>query len=203
MPSKAKLVTRSASTTSVTADSIPKGSGLTNAEIDSNLINLRDQSIAITDGTTTTDIESGETITFSGATVTGNTVTITGGGGGTGDANPKGAHYYNTITMTTSAAMTAYFNAGHDNFHYFKITNQPTSVSFNKIGSLPSRGSMTILVWNAGSGTVSVSFPGIIGAGNTSIQPYKAILYRVFALQDAIGTEKLWFQPSGAAVSYP
>jgi hypothetical protein len=82
MPSKAKLVTRSATATTVTADSIPKGAGLSNAELDSNFLNLRDQSIAITDGTTTTDIESGETITFSGASVTGNTVTITGGGGG-------------------------------------------------------------------------------------------------------------------------
>ena len=40
---KAKLVTRSATSSTVTADSIPKGSGLTNEELDSNFINLRDQ----------------------------------------------------------------------------------------------------------------------------------------------------------------
>jgi hypothetical protein len=85
MPTKAKLTTRSISTTTVTTDSIPKGTGLTNAELDSNFLNLRDQSIAISDGTTTTDIEAGETITFSGATVAGNTVTISGGGGGLTD----------------------------------------------------------------------------------------------------------------------
>ena len=81
MPAKAKLTTRQESTTQVSSDNFAKGSELTYAEADSNFINLRDQSIAISDGTTTTDIEAGETITFSGATVSGNTVSITGGGG--------------------------------------------------------------------------------------------------------------------------
>jgi hypothetical protein len=96
MPSKAKLVTRSESTTSVVADNIPKGSGLTNAELDSNFLNLRDQTIAISDGTNTTDIEAGETITFSGATVAGNTVTVSGGGGGgsVGDFTFSGGNMY-------------------------------------------------------------------------------------------------------------
>jgi hypothetical protein len=81
LPNKAKLVTRAETATSVTVDSIPKGSGLTNAELDSNFINLRDQTIAITGDTGTVDVAAGDTITFSGATVSGNTVTITGGGG--------------------------------------------------------------------------------------------------------------------------
>ena len=84
MPAKAKLTTRSTATTTVTADNLAKGTELSFNEADSNFINLRDQSIAISDGVTTTDIEAGETITFSGASVSGNTVTITGGGGSTG-----------------------------------------------------------------------------------------------------------------------
>lgn len=80
MPAKAKLTTRQESTSQVSSDNFAKGSELTYAEADSNFINLRDQSIAISDGSTTTDIEAGETITFSGATVSGNTVSITGGG---------------------------------------------------------------------------------------------------------------------------
>jgi hypothetical protein len=84
MPAKAKLTTRNTATTTVTADNLAKGTELSFNEADSNFINLRDQTIAISDGTTTTDIEAGETITFSGASVSGNTVTITGGGGGTG-----------------------------------------------------------------------------------------------------------------------
>jgi hypothetical protein len=84
MPAKAKLTTRNTATTTVTADNLAKGTELSFNEADSNFINLRDQTIAISDGVTTTDIEAGETITFSGASVSGNTVTITGGGGSTG-----------------------------------------------------------------------------------------------------------------------
>ena len=42
MPTKAKLVTRTASSSSVAADNLAKGTELTFAEMDSNLINLRD-----------------------------------------------------------------------------------------------------------------------------------------------------------------
>jgi hypothetical protein len=80
MPAKAKLTTRERTTSNVTSDNLNKGSELSFAEADSNFINLRDQTIAISDGSTTTDIEAGETITFSGASVSGNTVSITGGG---------------------------------------------------------------------------------------------------------------------------
>lgn len=89
MPNKAKLTTRERSSSNVSSDNLNKGSELSFAEVDSNFINLRDQSIAISDGSTTTDIDAGETITFSGASVSGNTVTITGGssssGGNLGD----------------------------------------------------------------------------------------------------------------------
>jgi hypothetical protein len=90
MPAKAKLTTRNTATTTVTADNLAKGTELSFNEADSNFINLRDQSIAISDGTTTTDIEAGETITFSGASVSGNTVSITGGGGDLGDLQVNG-----------------------------------------------------------------------------------------------------------------
>ena len=68
---KAKLVTRSASTTSVTADSIPKGSGLTNAELDSNFINLRDQGWRLrADDSTQHTITADTQVNFDGATIT-------------------------------------------------------------------------------------------------------------------------------------
>lgn len=88
MPAKAKLTTRERTTSNVAADNLNKGSELSFAEADSNFFNLRDQTFAISDGSTTTDIEAGETITFSGASVSGNTVTIDGsgvGGASTGD----------------------------------------------------------------------------------------------------------------------
>ena len=81
MPNKAKLTTRERSSSNVSSDNLNKGSELSFAEVDSNFINLRDQSIAISDGSTTTDIDAGETITFSGASVSGNTVTVPTGAG--------------------------------------------------------------------------------------------------------------------------
>jgi len=72
MPTKATIVTR-----------LGKGSPLTNTEMDSNLTNLRDQSIGIADDTSTViDVESGNTLTIAGGTgittaVSGQTITIT------------------------------------------------------------------------------------------------------------------------------
>src|SRR6056300_242218 len=89
---KAKLVTRSESTSSVTTDSIPKGSGLTNAELDSNFLNLRDQSIAISNGSNSSDVTAGQTITVTGTggisvSQSNRTVTVDGSGVSGGGAD--------------------------------------------------------------------------------------------------------------------
>ena len=106
MPAKAKLVTRSESTTSVVADNIPKGSGLTNAELDSNFLNLRDQSFGLVgDDSTGIDVQSGQTLTVTGTggitvAVANDTVTIDGsavsggGGGSVGDFTFSGGEMY-------------------------------------------------------------------------------------------------------------
>lgn len=81
---KAKLVTRSATSSTVTADSIPKNSGLTNAELDSNFLNLRDQGFRVrTDDSTQHTVTADTQVTFTGATVTssGGDLTIETGGG--------------------------------------------------------------------------------------------------------------------------
>jgi hypothetical protein len=68
---KAKLVTRSESTSSVTADNIPKNSGLTNAELDSNFLNLRDQGWRIrADDSTQHTITADTQVNFEGGTIT-------------------------------------------------------------------------------------------------------------------------------------
>lgn len=75
MPTKASITTRTG-----------KGSPLTTAEMDNNLTNLRDQSIAIADDTSTAiDVESGNTLTIAGSgtvstAAAGQTLTITGTG---------------------------------------------------------------------------------------------------------------------------
>ncbi len=69
MASKAKLVTRTATSSSVTSDNIAKDAALTHAELDSNLINLRDQSIGVVaDDSATIDIKAGDSLYIQGGT---------------------------------------------------------------------------------------------------------------------------------------
>lgn len=88
MASKAKLVTRTATSSSVTSDNIAKDAALTHAELDSNLINLRDQSIGVVaDDSATIDIKAGDSLY------------IQGGTGITTSTNSDG-----TVTITNSAS---------------------------------------------------------------------------------------------------
>ena len=88
MPYKAKLTTRSLSTSTITTDELAKGTELTFQQADSNFLNLRDQSIGIAaDDSTTIDIGMGNTLKVAGSgsvttAVSGQTLTITGTGGG-------------------------------------------------------------------------------------------------------------------------
>ena len=87
MPTKAKIITRSATSSSVSADNLGKGSELTFNELDSNLINLRDASIGFaSDDSTTTSLTMGDTLKIAGGTgittaVSGDTLTVTAAGG--------------------------------------------------------------------------------------------------------------------------
>jgi hypothetical protein len=83
MPTKAKIVTRAQSVSTVETDTLAKGTPLTFEEIDSSLINLRDATHAIAADTGSKDVEQGDTLTIAGGTgistsVTGNTLTIEG-----------------------------------------------------------------------------------------------------------------------------
>ena len=81
---KAKLVTRASSTSTVTEDTLNKGSALTHAEMDSNLINLRDSSFGIADDSSTVlQVSADKTITIAGSgsittALSGDTLTISG-----------------------------------------------------------------------------------------------------------------------------
>jgi len=83
---KAKLVTRASSTSTVTEDTLNKASALTHAEMDSNLINLRDASFGIADDSSTVlQVTADKTITIAGSgtastALSGDTLTITGSG---------------------------------------------------------------------------------------------------------------------------
>ena len=106
---KAKLVTRSETTTSVTTDTIPKNSGLTNAELDSNFINLRDQGWRLrADDSTQHTITADTQINFSGGTITADangdiTISDLAGSGGTITAlNNQSENRLLTIGSTTT-----------------------------------------------------------------------------------------------------
>jgi hypothetical protein len=96
MPSKAHIITRSASTSSVSSTST-KGSELTFAELDSNLINLRDQSFALVgDDSSGINVQGGDTIKVAGAngiavTATGSTITVDGNAIQLGDLTATGS----------------------------------------------------------------------------------------------------------------
>ena len=83
---KAKLVTRTATSSTVTDDNLNKASALTHAEMDSNLINLRDSSFGIADDSSTVlQVTNDKTITIAGSgtvatALSGDTLTLTGSG---------------------------------------------------------------------------------------------------------------------------
>tara|TARA_A100001015_G_C14946116_1_gene694703 strand:+ start:233 stop:574 length:342 start_codon:yes stop_codon:yes gene_type:complete len=82
MPTKAAIVTRSQSSSTISSDNLAKSTPLSFEDIDSTLINLRDASFGIEgDDSTTQNIQQGDTIIFKGGTgvntsTTGSTVTI-------------------------------------------------------------------------------------------------------------------------------
>ena len=83
MPTKAKIVTRSQSVSTVETDALAKGTPLTFEQIDSTLINLRDATHAIAADTGSKDVTQGDTLTIAGGTgistsVSGSTLTIEG-----------------------------------------------------------------------------------------------------------------------------
>ena len=83
MPTKASIVTRSQTSSTIASNNLGKGQPLSFEDIDSTLINLRDSSHAIAGDTGSKDIEQGETLTIAGGTgistsVSGSTLTIEG-----------------------------------------------------------------------------------------------------------------------------
>ena len=153
MPAKAKLTTRERTTSNVSSDNLNKGSELSHAEADSNFINLRDQTIAISDGSTSTDIEAGETITFSGASVSGNTVTVPTGAG---------------MTIVGDDSSGTLINGGET----LKIaggTNVTTAMSGDTLTITSSGGGSAITVQDEGGAlsTAATTF-NFVGAGVTA-----------------------------------
>jgi len=103
----AHLKTRSASTSSISATAV-SGSALTHAELDSNLINLRDSSWGLaSDDSTVLQVGDDKTIKIAGGTnittaLSGDTFTITGAAAPITALNNKTANRLTTIGSTTT-----------------------------------------------------------------------------------------------------
>ena len=137
MPEKAKLVTRSTSTSSVTADNLNKGSALEFAELDSSLINLRDQTFGIVgDDSATIDVGAGDTLYVQGGT--------------------------NVTTETdSSGALIINSSAANDVFKTIAVSGQDSVVADSSTDSLTLVGgtNMTITT-NASNDTITFAAAG-------------------------------------------
>lgn len=104
---KAQLVTR-ATTSGTNTENLNKGSALTHAEMDKNLIGLRDASFGIADDTSTVlSVTDDKTITIAGGSnittaLSGDTLTITGAAAPITALNNKTANRLTTIGSTTT-----------------------------------------------------------------------------------------------------
>jgi hypothetical protein len=116
MPKRATLSTRAISTSTATTDQLPKGSGLTTSELDSNFLELRDQSFGVVgDDSATIDIAAGGTLYIQGgenvttATNSDGSITInsTGGGDSLGDlevTSGYNGYAYDTFLVPSNIA---------------------------------------------------------------------------------------------------
>ena len=170
MPYRPKIVTRDISASTVSADLTPKGSGLTNSQMDSNFLNLRDASIGIAaDDSTTIDIGMGNTLRVIGAggtttSVSGQTLTInsTGGGGAsTGDLTIAGT----TISAGTTDADITITSSGTGNINLDADTVRVGDSASNAVITTNGAGDL-ILSTNGNTSTASVRIydgnPGVV-----------------------------------------
>lgn len=135
---KAKLVTRSATTTSVTADSIPKNSGLTNAELDSNFLNLRDQGWRIrADDSTLHEITADTQVRFDGATITADAngdIVVSDIAGGNTDVNIF-TQLQVSPTGATGTSIGSYMRVNSSQIDFNHQGNYGTGETFTVYGS--------------------------------------------------------------------
>ena len=151
---KAKLTTRSLSSTAVTSDNIPKNNGITASELDSNFLNLRDQAWRIrADDSTQHEVSADTQVTFTGATVTssGGDLTVNTGSGN------------DTITALTSASTIAVdCNLGN----VFTVT-LAHSATFN-FTNFDTGQAIAIKITQDGTGSRTGSFTGVKFSGQAS-----------------------------------
>lgn len=183
MPYKPKITTRSISTSTVSTDSIPKNAALTNNELDSNFLNIRDASIGIaSDDSTVIDIGLGNTLKVIGAggvttAVSGQSITIDGSGisgGGTnsfstiavaGQSNVVADSTTDTLTLAAGTGITLTTNAGTDTVTITSTISGTGDLSIS--GTTISTTGTTIGLQGSSGGTTDLVFRDILAYDST------------------------------------
>lgn len=183
MPTRAQLVTRT-ETTSTNTENLNKGSKLSFAEMDSNFLELRDQTLGIADDSSTViDIAAGNTLTVAGAngiqtSVSGQTLTIDGSQlSSIGDLTVIGSEIIAPsnadLTFTTNGTGNVVIDTDlqlpaieiHDNNIKATRTNDDLVLETNNTGSIILRGNIQAGD-NAASGLNNTT---ITGGNNQSV----------------------------------
>jgi len=179
VPNRAKLTTRGISTSTVSTDTLPKSAALTNNELDSNFLNLRDQSFSIVgDDSSGIDIRAGDTIKLTGsggATVTasGSTITISASGSGSntfstiavaGQSNVVADSTTDTLTLAAGTGITLTTNATTDTV---TITSSASTGDLSIAGTTISTTGTTIGFQGSSGGTTDLVFRDIVSYDNT------------------------------------
>ena len=187
MPYKPKITTRGISTTTVSTDSIPKNAALTNDELDSNFLNIRDASIGIaSDDSTVIDIGLGNTLRVVGAggtttAVSGQTLTITGSSTGgnsfstiavNGQSNVVADSTTDTLTLAAGTGITLTTNATTDTVTIASTTPFVNNYNGSGITVLDSSEPLIIkhtgTAWGDTGGGIWLKTSNIYLAGTTS-----------------------------------
>jgi len=190
MPYKPKIVTRTLTTATVTEDLIPKNSGLTNNELDSNFLNIRNASIGIaSDDSTVIDIGLGNTLKVIGAggvttAVSGQSITIDGSGisgGGTnsfstiavaGQSDVVADSTTDTLTLAAGTGITLTTNTSTDTVTIASITPFVNNYNGSGITVLDSSEPLIIkhtgTAWGDTGGGIWLKTSNIYLAGTTS-----------------------------------
>lgn len=184
MPYKPKITTRGISTTTVTTDTIPKGSPMTNDEMDSNLLNLQAASIGIaSDDSTVIDIGMGNTLKIAGSggvttAVSGQTLTITGGGNSfstiavNGQSDVVADSTTDTLTLAAGTGITLTTNATTDTVTIASTTPFVNNYNGSGITVLDSSEPLIIkhtgTAWGDTGGGIWLKTSNIYLAGTTS-----------------------------------
>lgn len=142
---KAKITTRTLSSSTATSDQIPKSSGLTTAELDSNFLELQNASFGVAaDDSATIQVAAGDTLYIQGGT---NVTTTTNSDG--------------SVTINSTAANDVFKNiavAGQSNVSADSSTDTVTFVA----------GSNMSITTDAGSDTVTFASTASGGGGSSS-----------------------------------